>query len=194
MKESHQKLQKSEDALEEEKLISQNLNIAGIVPESVVDGPGLRMTVFCQGCFNDCPGCHNPETHNFYDGKIIPLTSILEEFKKNPLLAGITFSGGEPFLQPIPLTWLACEVHKLRKDVVIFTGFIADNLAKFGVKDDKLGKYVLALMEQADYIIDGPYIERLRSLDLLYRGSANQRILKARDIADIIAKAKEAAK
>ena len=74
MKESHQKLQKSEDALEEEKLISQNLNIAGIVPESVVDGPGLRMTVFCQGCFNDCPGCHNPETHNFYDGKIIPLT------------------------------------------------------------------------------------------------------------------------
>ena len=194
MKESHQKLQKSEDALEEEKLISQNLNIAGIVPESVVDGPGLRMTVFCQGCFNDCPGCHNPETHNFYDGKIIPLTSILEEFKKNPLLAGITFSGGEPFLQPIPLTWLACEVHKLRKDVVIFTGFIADTLAKFGVKDDKLGKYVLALMEQADYIIDGPYIEKLRSLDLLYRGSANQRILKARDIADIIAKTKEAAK
>lgn len=194
MKESYQKLQKSEDALEEEKLISQNLNIAGIVPESVVDGPGLRMTVFCQGCFNDCPGCHNPETHNVFDGKIIPRTSILEEFKKNPLLAGITFSGGEPFLQPIPLTWLAREVHKLRKNVVIFTGFIADNLAKLGFEYDKLGKYILALMEQADYIIDGPYIERLRSLDLLYRGSANQRILKARDIADIIAKAKEAAK
>ena len=87
------------------------LRLAGIEEESIVDGPGLRMTVFVQGCLLGCPGCQNPQTHDLNGGTGSAAEDILEKFCADPLLAGITFSGGEPFLQPEPLLWLAREVH-----------------------------------------------------------------------------------
>ena len=78
------------------------LRLAGIEEESIVDGPGLRMTVFVQGCLLGCPGCQNPQTHDLNGGTEAAAEDILEKFCADPLLAGITFSGGEPFLQPEP--------------------------------------------------------------------------------------------
>ena len=76
-----------------------DLRIAGIIKESIVDGPGIRLVVFAQGCKHHCPGCHNPETHSFTGGKLVSIASIMEMVKSNPLLDGLSFSGGEPFEQ-----------------------------------------------------------------------------------------------
>ena len=80
--------------------MADSLRIAGIMRESIVDGPGIRFAVFCQGCPHDCPGCHNPETHDPAGGNEVKIDRILQEFDKNPLLSGMTFSGGEPMCQP----------------------------------------------------------------------------------------------
>ena len=91
------------------------LQIAGIVRESIVDGPGIRFTVFCQGCPHHCPGCHNPQTHPFDGGQQAGVSRLVEEIRKNPLLQGVTFSGGEPFCQAGAFAALADEVHAARE-------------------------------------------------------------------------------
>ena len=92
------------------------IRLAGIVRESIVDGPGFRFTVFCQGCPHHCPGCHNQQTHDFAGGKDVALSRILEEIDKNPLLSGVTFSGGEPFCQAGAFADLAEEVEMCIRD------------------------------------------------------------------------------
>lgn len=154
------------------------LRLAGIVEESIVDGPGLRMTVFVQGCHQDCPGCQNPETHAMDGGTWKSAEDVLNLFKADPLLQGITFSGGEPFLQPVPLLWLAKHVHALGKDVVSFSGYTLEQLLLMGQQKHA----ILGLIDELDALVDGQYIEKLRSIDLLYRGSSNQRYLKRPDI------------
>lgn len=79
---------------------AETLNISGIVDDSIVDGPGLRYTIFVQGCPHGCPECHNPQTHSFEENKRVTLGQLMSEIKENPLLYGVTFSGGEPFCQP----------------------------------------------------------------------------------------------
>ena len=78
---------------------NQKLRIAGTVNDSIVDGPGIRYTIFTQGCPHHCPGCHNPQTHDFAGGQDADVEKILEEIFNNPILSGVTFSGGEPFCQ-----------------------------------------------------------------------------------------------
>ena len=77
----------------------ETLRIAGVVKESTVDGPGFRYVIFTQGCPHKCEGCHNPETHDFNGGKVVPIDDIIKDIERNPLLAGVTISGGEPLLQ-----------------------------------------------------------------------------------------------
>lgn len=139
--------------------------------ESVVDGPGLRFVVFTQGCPHHCPGCHNPETHDPCGGKTVDTRDILARFDENPLLSGITFSGGEPFMQPYPLTVLAKAVKSRGKSVLIYTGYTLERLSEHKSAE------VRELLSLADTLIDGPYVEALRDLDLTFRGSANQRVL-----------------
>ena len=86
------------------------IRIAGIVKESIVDGPGIRLVVFTQGCKHNCPGCHNPQSHSFNGGKLIDIETVLEQVKRNPLLDGLTFSGGEPFEQADVLAQLASKL------------------------------------------------------------------------------------
>lgn len=148
------------------------LRIASIAEESIVDGPGLRLTVFTQGCPHHCPGCHNPATHNPNGGRLIKLAEIVEMYKENPLLAGITFSGGEPFCQPDPLAILGEKIRQLGGNVVTYTGYWFDDLLKGG-----MAAKAAPLLEVTDILIDGPYMENLRSLELRFRGSSNQRIL-----------------
>lgn len=158
------------------------LRIAGIEEDSIVDGPGLRMTVFAQGCLRNCKGCHNPQTHALDQGTLTSAKDLLTQFCSDPLLSGITFSGGEPFLQPEPLLWLAKEVHRLGKNVMAFSGYTLEELLDQGLERPA----VTDLVNEVDYLVDGPYIEELRNLELEYRGSSNQRYLNKEEIAKLV--------
>ena len=143
------------------------IRIAGIVPESYVDGEGIRFTIFMQGCLRNCRGCHNPETHALDGGKILDTAEIIAEIKKNPLLTGITLSGGEPLLQIAPALELAKTAKSLGLDVWLYTGYKFEEIPNDA---DELLKFV-------DVVVDGEYIEELRNLELEFRGSENQRII-----------------
>ena len=147
------------------------LRIAGVVGDSIVDGPGLRLTVFTQGCPHRCPGCHNPQTHDFAGGYDAEVEELFEQYRENPLLRGVPLSGGEPFCQPEPLAELARLVHGAGGDVFCYTGYTYEQL--LGLDDPA----VAALLREVDVLIDGPYLEAQRDLTLLFRGSANQRLL-----------------
>lgn len=153
------------------------LRVKGIVEESIVDGPGLRYVVFTQGCPHHCPGCHNPETHDPEGGHDMAVDGIFAQFMDNPLLAGITFSGGEPFFQPAPLAILGRKVKDAGKNVVIFTGYTLEQLRSMAHSSPDIAE----LLRCADTLIDGPYIEAERDLELLFRGSRNQRVLQMKD-------------
>ena len=147
------------------------IRIAGIVEDSIVDGRGIRMAVFVQGCPHHCPGCHNPQTHDFAGGTLDDTDRIFEAFRENPLYRGITFSGGEPFCQPKPLRALADRVHGIKKDVTVYTGWTYEALCAMHDPD------VDALLSVCDVLVDGPFIEAQRDPELLFRGSANQRLI-----------------
>ncbi len=147
------------------------VRLAGITQESVTDGPGLRVTVFFQGCEHHCPGCHNPETWDRQGGVEYELTDVIGLIKDSPLIRGITLSGGEPFLQPEVASALACEFHARGKDVWTYTGFLWEKLLQM---EDPA---VMGLVRQSDVIVDGPYRQAERSPSLFFRGSANQRII-----------------
>lgn len=154
------------------------LRVSGIVEESVVDGPGLRYVVFTQGCPHRCRGCHNPQTHNPDGGYLVRPAEIREQFSKNPLLAGITFSGGEPFMQPAPLCALAEAVQARGKSVMIYSGYTLEQLRTMAAASADVQR----LLHLADILVDGPYIEKLRDPDLLFRGSSNQRLLTREEL------------
>lgn len=150
-----------------------DLRVSGIVEESVVDGPGVRFVVFTQGCEHHCPGCHNPHTHALDGGTMMTTDAILARFDEDPLLSGITFSGGEPFLQPEALAELAEAVHARGKDVMVYSGFTFEQLLEREGQDPGVRR----LLSQADILVDGPYVESRRNLELDFRGSDNQRLL-----------------
>jgi len=149
------------------------IRIAGIIKESIVDGPGIRMVVFAQGCRHGCPGCHNPGTHSFDAGALATVDSVLEQAKRNPLLDGITFSGGDPFEQAEAFALLARKAKEHGMDIVTYTGYtyeyIIQNLSGHRGWD--------ALLDETDILIDGRYEADKRNLLLKFRGSENQRII-----------------
>ena len=156
------------------------INMAGIVRESIVDGPGIRFVVFSQGCPHHCPGCHNPETHEMGIGKDIPIERILSAFDENPMLDGITLSGGEPFVQLRAMAALARAVRERGKNVFCYTGYTFEQLLEMGKEDPD----VMDLLNATDDLVDGPFILAERNLALRFRGSTNQRIL---DVAKSLA-------
>lgn len=127
--------------------------------------------LFVQGCERNCPGCHNPATHARNGGHWASVSEVLGLIDQNPLLDGITLSGGEPFLQPGPCAVLSQEVHKRGLSVVVYTGFTFEELLCCG------DSAKFTLLNETDLLIDGPYLESQRSLDLKFRGSRNQRII-----------------
>ncbi|SHJ59067.1 anaerobic ribonucleoside-triphosphate reductase activating protein [Thermoclostridium caenicola] len=149
------------------------IRIAGIIRESIVDGPGIRMVVFAQGCRHKCPGCHNPETHSFDGGTLVTVDAIIEQAKRNPLLDGITFSGGEPFEQAEAFAVLAREAKKLNLDIMTYTGYTYEYLVENAVKHRGWHD----LLEESDILVDGRFEMDKRNLLLRFRGSENQRII-----------------
>lgn len=146
------------------------IRLAGLVNDSIVDGPGLRLAVFTQGCPHHCPGCHNPQSHDFEGGELCEVSKILEMAKDNFLLDGITLSGGEPFAQSEVCAELARGAHALGLNVWCYTGYRFEDL----LDGSEAAK---ELLKNIDVLVDGPFIIEQRSLELRYRGSANQRVL-----------------
>lgn len=149
------------------------LRLSGIVSESVVDGTGIRMTIFTQGCKHNCEGCHNPETHDVDGGEATDLKYILGELDKDPLLDGVTLSGGEPFLQAAALAALCREVHKRKLNVWCYSGYTYEQLCRLAETD--VG--VKSLLDNIDVLVDGKFVLAQRNLQLKFRGSDNQRVL-----------------
>lgn len=147
------------------------IRIAGIETESIVDGPGYRLAVFTQGCPHDCPGCHNPQTHDFGGGTLRDTEEIIALLGKNPLVQGVTLTGGEPMMQPEPLSLIAQAAKEKGMNVWCYTGFTLEALLAEGREDR------MRLLRLVDVLVDGPFLSHERSLDLLYRGSKNQRLI-----------------
>jgi len=146
------------------------LDLSGIVSDSIVDGPGIRTTIFSQGCPHHCEGCHNPETWDFGCGTEIPVEAIVDIVKSNPLCRGVTFSGGEPFAQAAGFARLAKLLKEKGYEVASYSGFTFEELLE-GSEDQK------KLLEAIDILIDGPFLLAEKSLEIAFRGSRNQRIL-----------------
>lgn len=147
------------------------LRIAGTINDSITDGPGLRYTIFLQGCPHHCEECHNPQTWNLNGGSIIDSSNILQEIKENPLLQGVTFSGGEPLLQAENLINLAKEIKKLNLNLAIYTGFTFEEII------ENNNSFQLELLKIADVLVDGRYDKNKRDYMLKFCGSSNQRII-----------------
>lgn len=147
------------------------IRIAGIVDDSIVDGPGLRFTIFTQGCSHHCPGCHNPETHDPMGGREEETDRLIARMKKNPLLSGITLSGGDPMEQSAACAELAKAAHAAGLNVWTYTGYTWEQLLKENEADR------MALLGETDVLVDGPFIQSQRSLELNFCGSKNQRLI-----------------
>ena len=148
-----------------------NIRIAGTVNDSIVDGPGYRYTIFAQGCPHHCPGCHNPQSHDFEGGRVTDTDTILRQVRENPLLDGITLSGGEPFCQPEACRALAEAARDLDLSVWCYTGYTWEKLMQ------EADPARLALLEAVDVLVDGPFILAQKSLELKFCGSRNQRLI-----------------
>lgn len=145
------------------------LRVAGRLGESIVDGPGLRYVLFTQGCPHRCPGCHNPETHDVAGGFTASPREIYDDIRRNPLLRGVTFSGGEPFCHAPALTPLAAALKARGYHLMAYTGYVWDDLVRTPA--------CAPLLALLDVVVDGPFLLAERSLELRFRGSRNQRIL-----------------
>lgn len=146
------------------------LNLAGITEDSIVDGPGIRTTFYCQGCPHHCPGCHNPETWDFSGGTPMEEERLVKIVESNPLCHGVTFSGGEPFSQAAGYAKLARLLKEKGYEVASYSGYTFEELLN-GTEDQR------ELLRQLDVLIDGPFLLSERSLELNFRGSRNQRVL-----------------
>lgn len=133
-----------------------------------MDGEGIRYVIFVQGCPHHCPGCHNPQTHSFDGGKLVSVDELLRDIsKRKGYIDGITLSGGEPFSQSDQCSIIAEEAHKMGLTVWCYTGYLFEDL--YGRHDE--------LLKHLDILVDGPFVQEKRSLELQFRGSSNQRLI-----------------
>jgi anaerobic ribonucleoside-triphosphate reductase activating protein len=145
------------------------LRIAGTIGESIVDGPGIRYVLFTQGCPHGCPGCHNPQTHDFNGGKEVDTDLLLRDIVKNSFVKAVTFSGGEPFAQPEALAELAAVLKDKGFHLMCYSGYTFEQLLQ---RED-----ARPLLDKLDLLVDGPFVEARKSIELRFRGSDNQRVL-----------------
>jgi anaerobic ribonucleoside-triphosphate reductase activating protein len=149
------------------------LKLAGIIRESIVDGPGVRFVIFVQGCPHGCKGCHNPQTHDFNSGQNVEISDIFAEIRKNPEIRGVTFSGGEPFCQSEALVGLSKKLKKFNYNILAYSGWTFEEL----IENSKENSSILELLKLCDTLVDGRFVEKLKDLTLKFRGSSNQRII-----------------
>ncbi len=147
------------------------INVAALCPATRSLGPGVRAVLWVQGCFFRCPGCIAPDWIPIRPARMAAPEELRSQLLADPMVTGLTFSGGEPMLQAAGLARLARLARKERDlNIICFTGFTLSHLRRVppgpGIDD---------LLDQIDVLIDGPYIEQLNDNRGL-RGSSNQRI------------------
>ena len=144
------------------------LRVLDIVEDTMVDGPGFRTAIYCAGCRHACPGCHNPQSWQFDQGREMTVGELMRIIMADPY-ANVTFSGGDPMYQAAAFAELARAIHQqTNKDIWCYTGFTFESLIQHDQRE---------LLAEVDVLVDGPYVERLRDEELLFRGSSNQRII-----------------
>lgn len=146
-----------------------NIIIADVESESIVDGPGFRFAIYTQGCPHNCPGCHNPQTHSFEGGTAVSAKQLISFAKKSPLQKGITLTGGEPFCQAKALIPLAKLAREQGYNIWVYSGYLYEELLKTEDASE--------LLLLCDVLVDGPFEEDKKSLELKWKGSANQRCI-----------------
>ncbi len=148
------------------------LSILNIIHDTTVDGPGFRTAIYAAGCAHRCPGCHNPQSWNIESGTPHTIEQLLEVIKEEEF-ANVTFSGGDPLFQVEGFTQLAQRIKaETNKTIWCYTGFVYENI----LKSERLSQ----ILPFIDVLVDGRYIEALRSEELRFRGSSNQRIINVR--------------
>ncbi|OPJ61282.1 anaerobic ribonucleoside-triphosphate reductase activating protein [Clostridium oryzae] len=152
---------------------SNAVRLAGIAYESLVNGPGIRRVLFAQGCIHDCEGCFNQDTHSFNGGISYDMDDILRDIQDNPMLRGITFSGGDPFEQADKFAYLAKNIHDIGLNIWCYTGYTFEYIIEN--KDRRIGW--AELLKYIDVLVDGPFIQEKQSMAIKFRGSYNQRII-----------------
>ena len=149
------------------------IRLAGpIQRDSVVDGPGIRTVIWTQGCPHHCPFCHNPETQPFDSGYEVSTEEIIEELKQTEIQDGVTFSGGEPMMQPLACKEIAKACKEMGFNVWCYTGFLFEELLE---DEDRV-----EFLKYVDALIDGKFDYKLKSYDAKFRGSKNQRIIRVK--------------
>ena len=148
--------------------------LASVLQEdSIVDGEGIRTVIWTQGCSHNCPNCHNPNTHDFKAGKEFLVDEINKKLDDLEFQDGITFSGGDPMFQAKACALIAKHAKEIGLNVWCYTGFTFEELLELANKNSS----ILDFLENIDVLIDGKFVYELKSLDLKYRGSKNQRII-----------------
>ncbi len=163
----------------------ETIRIAGMINDSIVDGPGLRFVIFTQGCPHHCDGCHNPESWKIEGGEEYIVDEVIKKFINNKLLTGITLSGGEPLVQPKECAMIAQEAKNNNLTVLLFSGYRYEEIIKLSLIDENIAK----LFELVDILIDGKFMKDKKDLTLKFRGSSNQRIIdvpKSRELGEIV--------
>lgn len=144
-----------------------DIRLHGIAEDSIVDGPGLRLAVFVQGCDRKCEGCHNPESQPYEGGTEWSIDDVLA--KVTPITQGITLTGGEPFDQAGPCWEIARAAHEKGLNVWAYTGYRFEDLC------DNADRH--RLLAEVDVLVDGEFVKELKSHSLKWRGSSNQRVI-----------------
>ena len=157
--------------------MKETLRISGVVEESIVDGPGIRFVVFTQGCHHRCDGCHNAHTHSLTGGYTIEIEELIKKIRSNPLLDGVTISGGEPFIQAEQIYCLIKKLKMLNYNILVYTGYRLEELLEMGQTDENI-KNILLLI---DTLIDGKFEKDKLDYTLKFRGSSNQRIINLKE-------------
>ena len=148
------------------------ISVLSIVHDTMVDGPGFRTSIYCAGCPNHCPECHNPQSWDINNGTMTSTEDIVKEIMSDPF-ANVTFSGGDPMFQAEGFAELAREIRRQSdKTIWCFTGYKYEYLLK--------NPQQVELLKLIDVLVDGPFIKALRDKDLFFRGSSNQRIINVR--------------
>lgn len=157
--------------------MDKQVRLSGIAFESLVNGPGLRRVIFAQGCIHNCKGCFNPDTHDMQGGQMMNMDKIIEDIKNNPLIKGVTFSGGDCLEQADKFAYMAKEIKKLGLNIWCYTGYTYEYIIEN--RDKRVGWN--ELLNSIDVLIDGKFEKDKRDASLRYKGSSNQRIIDIKE-------------
>ena len=145
------------------------LRVLDIIEETMVDGVGLRTSIYVAGCKHDCPFCHNPQSHSFEGGTEYEVEDLVDIVLADEF-ADLTLSGGDPMFQVEASLELCKKVkERSKKSIWLYTGFTVEQIAKT--------RYLSRILPYVDVIVDGRYVHELRDESLPFRGSRNQRII-----------------